>query len=118
MNQRTIKDIHAIVLQGIDCSITRKYRTNKVLISGANHRPPSPEKIQDEMDKLMAWYENAECLHPVTRASVLHAKFVNIHPFSEGNGRTSRLFMNFELMKAKYPPITTLAYYLDFLDGN
>jgi len=153
MNQRTIKDIHAIVLQGIDRSIAGKYRTNKVLISGANHIPPSPEKIQDEMDKLMAWYENAEYLHPVERASLLHAKFLNIHPFSDGNGRTSRLLMNFELMKAKYPPITiekddrfnyyevldtsgvegdyepfiafvaervitTLAYYLDFLDGN
>lgn len=106
LNQRTIKDIHAIVLQGIDRSIAGKYRSTPALITGANHTPPSPEKIQDEMDELMDWYENTEQLHPVERASLLHAKFVNIHPFADGNGRTSRLLMNFELMKAKYPPIT------------
>src|SRR5690625_468947 len=106
LTQRTIKDIHAIVLQGIDRSIAGKYRSTAALITGANHTPPSPEKIQDEMDKLMEWYESAEELHPVEKASMLHAKFVNIHPFADGNGRTSRLLMNFELMKAKYPPIT------------
>lgn len=106
LTQRTIKDIHAIVLQGIDRSIAGKYRSTVALITGANHTPPSPEKIQDEMDKLMEWYESAEELHPVEKSSMLHAKFVNIHPFLDGNGRTSRLLMNFELMKAKYPPIT------------
>lgn len=105
-NQRIIKDIHAIVLQGIDRSLAGKYRNTPALITGANHTPPSPELIQDEMDRLVEWYEDNEQLHPVEKASLLHAKFVNIHPFGDGNGRTSRLLMNFELMKAKYPPIT------------
>lgn len=106
LNQRTIKDIHAIVLQGIDRSIAGKYRNTPALITGANHTPPSHEKIQDEMDSMMDWYENSSDLHPVEKASLLHAKFVNIHPFADGNGRTSRLLLNFELMKAKFPPIT------------
>jgi len=106
LNQRTIKDLHAIVLQGIDRLIAGKYRNTPALITGANHTPPSPEKIQDEMDELIEWYEKAEQIHPVEKASLLHAKFVNIHPFADGNGRTSRLLMNFELMKAKYPPVT------------
>ena len=106
LNQRTIKDIHAIVLQGIDRAIAGKYRNTPALITGANHIPPSPELIQDEMDQLIQWYEDNEELHPVEKASLLHAKFVNIHPFGDGNGRTSRLLMNFELMKAKYSPIT------------
>lgn len=106
LNQRTIKNIHAIVLQGIDRSIAGKYRNTPALITGANHTPPSPELIQDEMDQLIEWYEDNEQLHPVEKASLLHAKFVNIHPFGDGNGRTSRLLMNFELMKAKYPPVT------------
>lgn len=105
-NQRTIKDIHAIVLQGINRAITGKYRTRPTIITGANHIPPSPEKVQDAMDELMEWYENAQEVHAIEKASLLHAKFVNIHPFGDGNGRTARLLMNFELMKAKYPPIT------------
>ncbi|WP_077303381.1 Fic family protein [Virgibacillus pantothenticus] len=106
LNQRTIKDIHAIVMQGIDRSIAGKYRNTPALITGATHTPPSHEKVQDEMDNLMDWYENTNDLHPVEKASLLHAKFVNIHPFADGNGRTARLLMNFELMKEKYPPVT------------
>ncbi|MCT1902970.1 Fic family protein [Oceanobacillus sojae] len=106
LSQRTMKDIHAIVMQGIDRTIAGKYRNTAALITGANHTPPSHEKIQDEMDNLMDWYEKNNDLHPVEKASLLHAKIVNIHPFSDGNGRTSRLLMNFELMKAGFPPIT------------
>ncbi|MFD1067790.1 Fic family protein [Oceanobacillus locisalsi] len=106
LNQRIIKDIHAIVMQGIDRSIAGKYRNTAALITGANHTPPSHEKIQDEMDDLVDWCENVNDLHPVEKASLLHAKFVNVHPFSDGNGRTSRLLMNFELMKFGFPPIT------------
>ncbi|WP_040982664.1 Fic family protein [Oceanobacillus jeddahense] len=106
LTQRFIKDIHAIVMQGIDRTIAGKYRNSAALTTGANHTPPSPEKIQDEMDSLMYWYENMIDLHPVEKASLLHAKFVNVHPFSDGNGRTSRLLMNFELMKSGFPPIT------------
>lgn len=58
------------------------------------------------MDNLMDWYENTNDLPPVEKASLLHAKFVNIHPFADGNGRISRLLMNFELMKSKFLPIT------------
>lgn len=44
-------------------------------------------------------------LHPVRRASMIHIEFVKIHPFIDGNGRTARLLLNFELMKNGYPPI-------------
>ena len=59
-------------------------------------------------------------LHPVTRAAKVHAEFVKIHPFTDGNGRTSRLLMNYELMKAGFPPAviraTDRANYYDALD--
>lgn len=106
LSQRTMKDIHAIVMQGIDRTTAGKYRNTAALITGANHTPPSHEKIQDEMDNLMDRYKKNNDLHPVEKAGLLHAKFVNIHPFSDGNGRTSRLLMNFELMKCGFPPIT------------
>src|SRR5699024_1844162 len=106
LNQRTIKDIHAIVLQGIDRSIAGKYRNTPALITGAKHTPLSPEFIKDEINQLIEWYEDNEHLQHVEKASLVHAKLVNIHPFGDGNGKTSRLLMNFELMKAKHPPIT------------
>lgn len=65
----------------------------------------------------MQWYkEEAQLLHPVERGAMLHALFVGIHPFIDGNGRTSRLLFNLELMKSGYPPViirveNRLAYY-------
>jgi Fic family protein len=60
-----------------------------------------------EMEKLIIeWYRNGtKDLHPVEVASALHVDFVKIHPFVDGNGRTARLLLNFELMKHGFPPI-------------
>jgi Fic family protein len=69
------------------------------------------------MDALMSWYDGeAQNLHPLVRGAMLHAIFVDIHPFIDGNGRTSRLLLNLELMKSGYPSIIIrveirLAYY-------
>jgi len=69
------------------------------------------------MAQFIDWYNNdAHQLHPIERAAKLHADFVGIYPFINGNDRTSRLLMNLELLKAGYPPcvITVenrLAYY-------
>ena len=96
------------------------------MISGAT--PPDYTLLNDKMAQLIAWYNNeAHTLHPIERAAKVHADFVGIHPFIDGNSRTSRLLMNLELLKAGYPPcvITVenrLAYYeaLDqwMADGN
>lgn len=66
----------------------------------------------------MRWYEQEQRdnLHPIARAAMLYAIFVRIHPFIDGNGRTSRLLLNLELMKDGFPPIVIkmenrLAYY-------
>jgi Fic family protein len=55
---------------------------------------------------MMAWYHSeATSLHPVEREAMLHAIFVGIHPFIDGNGRTARLLLNLELMKERLPPV-------------
>ena len=111
------KNLHRLVLKGIDDGYAGVYRDQQVFISGAAHTPPSPFKIQEHMDALMTWYEGeAKQLHPIIRGAMLHAIFVGIHPFIDGNGRTSRLLLNLELMKEGYPPIiikveNRLAYY-------
>lgn len=72
------------------------------------------------MQQLITWYGKADQMHPIERAAELHTRFVKIHPFIDGNGRTGRLLLNFELMKTGYPPAIIrkedrLAYY-DALD--
>jgi len=112
-----IKNLHRLVLKGIDDSYAGVYRDQQVFISEAVHTPPPPFKIQEEMDVLMSWYDGkAQSLHPIVLGAMLHAIFVGIHPFIDGNGRTSRLLLNLELMKSGYPPIiirveNRLAYY-------
>ena len=117
LSQWQIKNLHRLILKGIHDDYAGVYRDQQVFISGATHTPPAPYLIQEEMDKLMHWYETkAMTLHPIVRGAMLHAIFVGIHPFIDGNGRTSRLLLNLELMKEGYPPIVIrvenrLAYY-------
>jgi Fic family protein len=101
-----IKNIHRLVLKGINDPYAGNYRDQKVIISGAKHTPPEPFLIKEQMEKLINWYNtDAIKLHPIERAAMLHIIFVGIHPFIDGNGRTSRLLLNLELMKNGYPPI-------------
>ncbi len=104
-SERLIKEIHAIILHGIDQSNAGLYRKHNVIISGASHTPPNHIEVPQLMSELMVWYNKNNELHPLEKAAMLHSKFVNIHPFIDGNGRTARLLMNLELMKAGYLPI-------------
>jgi len=112
-----IRNIHQLILKNIDDENAGQYRQQNVLISGAMALPPDHTLLNDKMTQFIDWY-NRDCqkLHPIERAAKVHADFVAIHPFVDGNGRTSRLLMNLELLKSGYPPsvITVenrLAYY-------
>ena len=101
-----IKNIHQIVLKEIDNDNAGKYRTQNVIIAGAKHIPPESIIVPELMEKLIYRYDNwKEKYHPIVVAALLHAEFVKIHPFIDGNGRTARLLMNFEAMKNGYTPI-------------
>lgn len=112
-----IRNIHQLILKNIDDDNSGRYRQQNVLISGATTTPPDYTLLNDKMKQFIDWYKiEANLLHPIERAAKVHADFVGIHPFIDSNGRTSRLLMNLELMKAGYPPcvITVekrLAYY-------
>ena len=56
------------------------------------------------MEELISWHKESE-QHPIEQSGILHGEFVKIHPFKDGNGRTARLLLNFELMRNSYPPI-------------
>ena len=106
LSEKDIKNIHAIVLKGIDNENAGRYRTENVIISGASHIPPDAIIVPELMEKFIYRYDEwKEKYHPIIVAALLHAEFVKIHPFIDGNGRTARLLMNFEVMKNGYPPI-------------
>ncbi len=99
-----IKQIHSLVVKESDSQIAGIYRSGDVLISGSGHTPPSGFEIQAEMDKMIRWLKREkDNLHIVELSAMLHHKLVAIHPFWDGNGRTSRIIMNILLMNAGYP---------------
>lgn len=117
INERVIKQIHYLVLA--DKKDDRGvYRRLPVRIMGAAHETAQPYLIVTKMEELLRNYLASE-EHIVTKLARFHIEFEGIHPFIDGNGRTGRLLVNFELMKAGYPPIDIkftdrIAYYNAF----
>ena len=108
IRERTIKEIHALILHGIDRENAGRYRTVPVMISGSTHMPPQPYLIEKQMEDFILRFKQmeAEKVHPVLIAAYLHDELVRIHPFIDGNGRTSRLLMNLYLLRHGYVIIT------------
>lgn len=108
ISERTIKEIHALILHGIDRENAGRYRTVPVMISGSTHIPPQPYLIEKQMEDFMSRFRQMEeeKAHPVLVAAYLHDELVRIHPFIDGNGRTSRLLMNLYLLRNGYIIIT------------
>ena len=103
VTERVIKQIHSLVLA--DKKDDRGvYRRVPVRIMGAYHEPVQPYLIHPKMKQLLLDYAADED-HIVTKLARFHIGFEGIHPFIDGNGRTGRLLVNLELMKAGYPPI-------------
>ena len=108
ISERTIKEIHALILHGIDRGNAGRYRTVPVMISGSTHMPPQPYLIEKQMEDFILRFKQMEKekVHPVLIAAYLHDELVRIHPFIDGNGRTSRLLMNLYLLRHGYVIIT------------
>lgn len=100
-----IKSIHQLILKDIDDENAGRYRRENVTIKGATHIPPDYLKVPELMEKLVLNYENWNDFHPIIQAALLHGELVKIHPFVDGNGRTSRLLMNLDLMNHGYNPV-------------
>jgi Fic family protein len=103
ITERLIKELHYLILKGIDKHWAGTYRNAEVRISGSEHVPPQHFDVPMEMEKMLAYYqENRLRLHPVLLAADMHLMLVGIHPFMDGNGRTGRLLMNLILMQGGF----------------
>ena len=107
LSERTIKELHALVLMS-DAEHKGQYRKIPVKILGAENSPTEPHFIAEEMARLIDTYHeriNHHQEHRIESISWLHLAFESIHPFIDGNGRTGRLLLNFELMKHGLLPV-------------
>ena len=87
-----------------DIKDTIGYRTVQVFIRGSEHVPTSPEKIPNLMNYFIYNYNN-DTDDIYTKIAKYHIEFEKIHPFEDGNGRTGRLLINYELIKNDLPPV-------------
>ena len=102
-----VRQIHTLVLKGIDDDNAGGFRKEDVTISGSEYKPPNHMDVPNQMDDLMRWLRQSSTSVQgdiIVTAAAAHAWFAQIHPFIDGNGRTARILMNLVLMRAGYPP--------------
>lgn len=104
IDEYDLKSIHNIILRKIQPKYAGVYRNMEVTITGSSHKPPQPYIVSKLMEDYFIWYnDNREKTNPVLLSAQMHQKLVNIHPFVDGNGRTSRLVMNLILLQNGFP---------------
>ena len=103
-DEKIVKEIHALLMENI--IIGGIYQNEEVVISGASHTPPAGNEMYVQIKNFFADLMDKNDLNPIELAAWAHAEFVRIHPFRDGNGRTSRLIMNYQLMFNGFLPVS------------
>lgn len=105
LNENMVKDIHQMLMENIMSGGI--YRNVEVYISGAQHTPPPPNEMFSQIKNFYIELQSKDTvLNPIELAAWTHAEFVKIHPFVDGNGRTSRLIMNYQLLQQGFLPVS------------
>ncbi len=119
INEDNIINIHEILIK--DTGVALGYKKLPNFLLGRNVKTTPPEKVKEEVNALISWYNNAKDIHPLQLAAEFHGKFERIHPFEDGNGRVGRILINTILMNSGYPPIiirkSQRIAYFDALDA-
>lgn len=124
LSVQDILSLHSLIMNAVEEEFAGRLRNGGVRISGANFVPPNAIKVSSLLDELLMFVkENPLGLNVIELSTVFHHRFVWIHPFFDGNGRTVRLAMNLLLMKAGFPPAIILTndrikYYSALNDAN
>lgn len=104
ISEADISNIQKIILTNIENEQAGKYRILPARLTGSTTVLPNPIKIPELMEEFMRWLHSENADHIAKIAADAHLKLVTIHPFSDGNGRTSRLLMNLILLQSGFPP--------------
>lgn len=104
LDENIVKDIHSILMENI--LVGGVYRNVEVRITGAKHKPPAPSEMYYQIKEFFSNINSKSDLNPIELAAWTHAEFVKIHPFIDGNGRISRLIMNYQLMRNEFLPVS------------
>ena len=104
LDENIVKDIHSILMENI--LVGGVYRNVEVRITGAKHKPPAPSEMYYQIKEFFSNINSKSDLNPIELAAWTHAEFVKIHPFIDGNGRTSRLIMNYQLLRNEFLPVS------------
>ena len=104
LDEPTVKDIHSLLMENIQ--IGGVYRNVEVRITGAAHKPPAPSEMYRQVKNFFADLTYRTDLNAIELAAWTHAEFVKIHPFTDGNGRTSRMIMNYQLLSNGFLPVS------------
>ena len=104
LTENIVKDMHSILAENI--IVGGIYRKEEVRISGAGFTPPAGNEMYMQIKDFYHELQNKSELNPIELAAWTHAEFVRIHPFIDGNGRTSRLIMNYQLMINGFLPVS------------
>lgn len=123
ITEESVLALHSLILKNIDDENAGRYRSIQVQLSGDEKLPPVATKVPALMEELFTWYGNSiDTLHPVELAAELHYRFVKIHPFIDGNGRTIRVLINIHLMQRGYPivilPVVRRSEYISALHSS
>ena len=118
-DERLIKKLNENINK--DIKETKGYRTVQVFIRGSEHIPPAPEKIPNLMNYFVYNYNN-DVQDIFIKVARYHIEFEKIHPFEDGNGRTGRILINYELIKNNIPPVVITkddrVKYFEFIRNN
>lgn len=124
LSRRTLLELHSLIMANIPNVQGGKIREEDVTIKNSDHKPISFLHVDEELDEMFKWMNrNMHKYNPVVMTSILHHWLVWIHPFSDGNGRVTRLFTNFFLLQKGYPEIVIKIgdrdrYYNSLIDGD
>ncbi|HCB11137.1 MAG TPA: cell filamentation protein Fic [Cyanobacteria bacterium UBA11991] len=116
ITENDIKNLHKLFYRHIDETNAGTYRTKKVIVTGSDVSFPNPDELSGLMQNFVQEIPKMqERMFPVEFAAMVHARFVNIHPFIDGNGRVARLIMNLALLQSGYnitviPPVVRADY--------